>query len=202
MTAFKEEFYKKQITEYGTDDVRSLGWGSKYSQEIRFDLALDVGIKSGDTVLDVGCGYGDFYKFLISKDIKVKYTGLDTNPAFIAAAQEANPGVTFFCENVLSHWRRDVEYVWVVASGVFCFSEEDWERNVYKKIKHMLLCSKKGVSINFLSSFFIKKKQEGFKHCDPKEVIEIIKIFNKPFCMRHDYIENDFTVYLFKREGK
>ena len=172
---FREEFYKKRLIEYGDGDVRSLGWGSEQSQTTRFKILSEIGIKSGDSILDVGCGFGDFRKYLNLKDIKVKYTGIDTNRDFIETLQKENPSSTIFCEDISTYKQRDCEHDWVVASGVFCFEEPNWSAEVYKKIKDMLVCATKGVAINFLSKSLSPQKevQPGFKHCFVEEVIEI-----------------------------
>jgi ubiquinone/menaquinone biosynthesis C-methylase UbiE len=54
---------KKYKEKFGhLEGVKSLGWGSDYSQQKRFDILLDIGLDINDSVLDVGCGYGDFSK--------------------------------------------------------------------------------------------------------------------------------------------
>jgi 2-polyprenyl-3-methyl-5-hydroxy-6-metoxy-1,4-benzoquinol methylase len=40
-------------------------------------------VKSGDTVLDVGCGSGYFYHSLVNKNLTVKYWGIDATPSLI-----------------------------------------------------------------------------------------------------------------------
>tara|TARA_Y100001973_G_scaffold104210_2_gene173481 strand:+ start:10052 stop:10654 length:603 start_codon:yes stop_codon:yes gene_type:complete len=200
MTSFKDSFYKQKLVEFGPKDVRSLGWGSRCSQEKRFQTILEAGISSGESVLDIGCGFGDFAKYLQSKKIDAHYCGIDTNEDFVQIIKKNNPLLTVYNENIKSHLERNIEYDWVVASGVFCFDEKNWEDNVYEKVNHMLLLAKKGVIINFLSNFFLKKTQKGFRRCYPEEVLKILRRFSTPFLFRHDYLDNDFTVYLLKRE--
>ena len=200
MTLFKEKFYKERLTEYGENDVRSLGWGSQYSQEKRFSIILEAGIESGDSILDVGCGFGDFLKYLQSREVDVAYSGIDTNEDFIKIIKKDDPSSNVYHENISTHFKRDIKYDWVAASGVFCFDEDEWEESVCEKINHMLLLSKKGVIINFLSNFFLEKEQKGFRRCYPEDVLKMLRRFSTPFSIRHDYLDNDFTVYLFKRE--
>ena len=50
---FLNNIYEKKFG--NTDDVKSLGWGSLYSQSKRLEVLLEIGIKVEDSVLDVGC---------------------------------------------------------------------------------------------------------------------------------------------------
>ena len=46
---------KKYKEKFGhLEGVKSLGWGSEYSQQKRFDILLDIGLDINDSVLDVG----------------------------------------------------------------------------------------------------------------------------------------------------
>ncbi len=42
----------------------ALYWSTKEMQELRFKVLADIGIQSGDSVLDVGCGFGDLLGYL------------------------------------------------------------------------------------------------------------------------------------------
>ena len=42
----------------------SLGWSNYSAQQERFRVIKEIGIESEDSVLDVGCGYGDFSLFV------------------------------------------------------------------------------------------------------------------------------------------
>ena len=51
---------------YG-NDVRTLNWGSKASQKGRFAVLEKIGNLNKKSVLDVGCGLGDFYGWQIGR---------------------------------------------------------------------------------------------------------------------------------------
>ena len=55
----------------------TLLWSNTQIQEIRFKILSEVGIKAGDSVLDVGCGFGDFADFLNKRGKPVDFTGID-----------------------------------------------------------------------------------------------------------------------------
>lgn len=59
-------------------------------------------IKSGDFIVDVGCGNGRFYKFLSEKrKDKPIYLGLDTSKKLLKEAKKLNPKATFKVGNLI-----------------------------------------------------------------------------------------------------
>ena len=61
-----------------------------------FDVLLSGGVTSGESVLDVGCGFADLYHYMRSKGVKVDYTGIDLSPDMIEAAKGKTPEVNLF----------------------------------------------------------------------------------------------------------
>jgi ubiquinone/menaquinone biosynthesis C-methylase UbiE len=124
------------------NEVKSLGWGSKYSQEKRFEVLLEIpGFKKTDSVLDVGCGYGD-----LSKHIE-NYTGIDLRKSAIDVACKKYGDSKFFHCDIFS---IDSTYDWVFGSGIFCFTK-DWKKYTELHINRMYSISNKGTAFNFLS---------------------------------------------------
>jgi|ETNvirenome_6_85_1030632.scaffolds.fasta_scaffold00511_19 ubiquinone/menaquinone biosynthesis C-methylase UbiE len=190
------QFYNETFSKHG-EDVRSLGWGSKESQNIRFRVLLEMGIKGGQSVLDVGCGFGDFYDFLLSQNINVDYVGADINKNFIKVAKQKNKSVIFHLSDT-SSFSND-SFDWVVASGVFCFDDENNNLNkLTKNLSKLYNISKKAAAVNFLSSETKGNIKEGFRHYKPQNIINAALTITNKVSLRHDYLQNDFTVYLYK----
>jgi len=57
------EYFSSLVDRYGVD-ARSLDWGSRQSQHLRFSVLAGIGSMQGARILDVGCGLGDFYGWL------------------------------------------------------------------------------------------------------------------------------------------
>lgn len=75
-----KKFYSCAIDKYGTT-ARGLNWNSTQKQLIRFDIILDILPQevSTFTLIDAGCGFGDFYHYLKDKNRDVKtYIGIDS----------------------------------------------------------------------------------------------------------------------------
>ena len=83
--------FNETVTKYKNGHL-AVSWGSKESQTIRFRVLTEVGELSGKSILDVGCGTGDFYKFMSENGIfPKKYIGIDINPLMIAMAKKNTP---------------------------------------------------------------------------------------------------------------
>ena len=57
-------------TSAGSDSLNSIKWGM---------VLAGIGIASGDSVLDVGCGFAELYSWLESHGLAVVYTGIDVS---------------------------------------------------------------------------------------------------------------------------
>ena len=65
-----ETFYSSAIEKHGVT-AKGLNWASKENQLIRFNKILELLPKdlSELTLIDAGCGFGDFYNFLVNDKI-------------------------------------------------------------------------------------------------------------------------------------
>jgi SAM-dependent methyltransferase len=171
------------------NEVKSLGWGSKYSQEKRFNVLLEIpGFNRSDSVLDVGCGYGDLSKYVDN------YTGIDLRKSAIEIAAKKYEGVEFLHSDIFS---IDKSYDWVFGSGIFCFTG-GWKKYTESHIEKMYYLANKGAAFNFLSYKSSGKKMRGMKYAKVNEVVSMIYPICSKFSIRHDYLDNDFTIYLHK----
>ena len=194
------QFHKKAFFKYD-HDVKSLGWGSLSSQDSRFQVMTEIGIKSGDSVLDLGCGFGDFYRYLQSRKLHIDYIGVDINDDFINKAVEVKKtsaeNCSFIKGDILCVHSR--KFDWVVASGIFSFSCSSWNNEVCNTVKEMFEVCTRGVSVNFLSAYSPHETKRGFQYVKPEDVIQmLVPAVSSKFVVRHDYRENDFTLYFYK----
>jgi SAM-dependent methyltransferase len=179
------------LTRFGSFvGVQSLGWGSYESQQIRFRVLLEInGYANGDSVLDVGCGFGDMSRLVAN------YTGIDLRQSVVDQGKVKYPNARLICCGINAvHGSFD----WVFASGIFCFCK-GWEKDVRSKIREMLRISIKGVAFNLLSQRSRGFKKPGIKYASVCELISVLGGDIQCFVIRHDYLDNDFTVYIYKR---
>jgi len=184
--------YEERVNEFFNEkynpnkiDVKSLGWGSIYSQEVRFKVFDDY-ISDIDRILDVGCGFGDF-SYYTNKNIL--YKGIDINETFVNEC--ISRGLNVEKKTV---FEIDEDFDFVFASGIFCHKHENWSDFVLTTMKKMFDISIKGCAANFLYNI----DDEKMVSTSISEVYNICsKITDKMF-IKQNYKSNDFTIFLEK----
>ena len=63
--------FSSRMARYGSSDARGV-WNSRDSQQSRFEILAGAFDLNGQTVLDVGCGLGDFAGFLHERGVTPK----------------------------------------------------------------------------------------------------------------------------------
>lgn len=82
-----EDIYKDWYKKYGAT-AQGVGWVNKFEQLGRFDVTAE-NLAEG-SVLDIGAGFGDFYNFLIEKELKKDYLGVERIKEFSDVANSNN----------------------------------------------------------------------------------------------------------------
>jgi len=189
--------HQEQLTRWG-DSVRAVGYGSIESQQVRYSVLSEIGSFEGRDVLDVGCGFGDFFCFINRKGGHLKsYVGVDVNPNMIAIAKKRCPNAVFEVKDILEAPVVN-KFDFVIASGIFGLETPNWEEIFKKMTTRMYELSKIGVSVNFLSAFTPGKKPADSHFADPIEITDfVLRNLSTKVVLRHDYKPNDFTLYIY-----
>lgn len=179
-----KQIYQKLYKEHGYS-YRSLHWSSEAAQKKRFEMFLDFNLKN-TSLLDLGCGFGDLYKFLMDKKIPCSYTGYDEVEEFILFAKKQYGG-NFFCKSL----QEGESFDYIVASGLFAFGD----RNFFlSSLRHMRSASKKGFAFNIYHPTY----DDRFLRISVDEVLDFLKRLNsKKIIIRDDYLENDTTFFIY-----
>jgi len=191
-----ENFYNYNLKKF-KNTFQINGWGSKKSQLKRFKIFLDIGNLNNKKVLDLGCGTGDFFEYLKKKKINFKYTGVEINKKMIKFLKKKNINVLeqslFNLKNI-----KNSSYDFVFLSGALNLPVNYQNNKIKDLIKNMYRISKEGIAINFLSTNATKINQNEF-YLNPNQLLRFISQSFKYFILRHDYLEHDFTLFLFKK---
>ena len=152
---FESEEKRKYISDFyswrcskDVNDPDVVGWTDKESQYGRFD-EFNQNIQNGDTVLDYGCGVGDFFGYLKEKEKDVQYFGVDIQPIMIDRSKKKYPDGKF--KLCLSINEINQKFDWIVASGVFTVGLD--HTDVLNYFQHGSEISNKGVMANFLRGY-------------------------------------------------
>lgn len=110
--------------EKNESSAKHVGWQSYESQRQNFEAATNldrISWTSVDSVLDVGCGYGELVRYLRErKGFKGTYTGVDILDRFIDVANRHHGDDdrnTFICGDILSCSRLSSFYDVVISMG-------------------------------------------------------------------------------------
>ena len=196
----RELYYEKQLQEWkGTKWYHSpvaVGWlDGKTNQRTRFKTLLDIGVSSGDSVLDVGCGVGHLTEYLNNVGIKVDYTGIDTNKDAIDQAKNVYSDKTFIHGPL-----NDINetYDWGLASGVFNLEFPKVE--MLETIRELISKVDKGVAFNLLNGAHTNSSStRNYQYYQPVEIFTALNRRGALCSVVQNYgIENDFTIYIRK----
>jgi SAM-dependent methyltransferase len=193
------DFYGERWKEYGYD-TRSLGIGSRESQEVRFDVLAQIGDLRDALILDVGCGFGDLRSYLEKRGIPVRYTGLDIQPAFVEEARRRHPGDEFFCADIEGFEPKEPpDYVFI--SGTFNVKfREDQEAWIFGILRRLFERCQRGVGINMLSTYYDPGHyRDDMFYCEPARALARAHAITRWIALRHDYLPHDFTLYLYRK---
>lgn len=189
------ERYNERLKKYGYDP-KTLGW-LKSRQTVRFEILSEIGDLNNCSILDIGCGFGDFYGFLIKKGLNVEYTGYDINPNLIKIAREVYPIARFEVKDIEEEVNKVFD--WVFSSGVFNFRLSDNEGFIRSMLRRMFQLSKKGVAADFMSTYVDFKNGEAY-YAKPEDIFSFCKTLSKRVSLRHDYMPFEFCVYIYKND--
>jgi SAM-dependent methyltransferase len=179
-------------------DPRSLDWGSRESQHLRFSVLAGIGSLQGAHVLDVGCGLGDFYEWLREQGYECDYHGIDITTAMISTARERFPDVRFDIGTLTGEMEIAVgEYDYVLASGIFYRRQMSAEGFMHRMLGAMYAHSRRGIAFNSLS-LWAPDQETGEFYADPLATLEFCRTLTPWVVLRHDYHLRDFTIYLYR----
>ena len=192
-----QERYKNRLLQYGPG-IKALASGTEDRRLIRFDILTEIGIKDGVSVLDVGCGFADYYQHLINKGIDVRYTGIDIVPELIQAARLSHPDLDLQVRDLQENPFSESSFDFVVCSQVFNLHFDDGKNEslVREMLRIMFRTAKKGVAVDFLTSY-VDFKQEQLHYYRPEEIFSYAKQLTRRVTIRHDYPLFEFCIYLY-----
>lgn len=192
------EYYDKLVATYG-HDARSCDYGSDVSQKKKFDVLSECCDLSGLSLLDVGCGFCDYYQYLRERSVDVQYTGMDLSRKMIETARALHPELSLINGDFETEEISPVDVL--TANGIFYLLGEGAEATMREIVQKMFNHAKVAVAFNALSSWR-KEKEDSEFYADPIETLRFCSTLTPWVTLRHDYHPGDFTVYMFKGPAK
>jgi len=189
------EFYDQRCSEYG-DDLRTVAWGSRQSQHTRFQVLSEIAELDHRLILDVGCGLGDFYGYLLSRGTSVQYVGYDISAKVINIARAKYPAARFELKDILED-RSSARFDYVFASGTFNRRVTDSDCLVKPMISRIYEMATLGAGFNVMSTY-AKFFNEDEYYAQPEALFSFCKSLTSRVVLRHDYMPHDFTIWMYR----
>jgi SAM-dependent methyltransferase len=203
----EQEIFEKYIAYHGSK-FHEMGfdskvvWNRQESQLIRFrTLCRMITKKSNFSILDIGSGLSDLYKYLLDNGYEdFAYTGYEINSDMVNAVRKKYSGIRVFNGSYNEIFLSAEKYDYIVACGIHAFGEsaESIQNYFLEKYTRLYEQTEMAMGINFLSIYSKNPDTLSVYH-DPSDVLRIcLKNFGPKVTLYHNYLPNDFTVIIEK----
>ncbi len=186
------DFFSKKLSLFGNTPA-AVGW-TEAGQRLRYECILSLIPISGSSILDFGCGKGDFFGFLKEKGIDVKYKGIDINRKLIETASHNYPGAEFMTSDIDSAMLSE-NFDYIISCGVFNLNIQGVKESAEESLKKLFKHTNKTLLFNCLSAHS-NTEDTNLVYFDPLELFsDAFKLTNR-VNLYHDLIEGDIFLLL------
>lgn len=195
------ERYQRRIAEHGAT-FASLNSGSEEKQALRHCVHASALHGAKPSVLEIGCGLGDFYRYLIEHKRDCSYRGYDIVPEYIAECRRVYPEAEFAVRNVFQDGIIG-RYNTVVMSQVLNnrYQKSDNMQVMQRALELAFEHTSTSVSVDMLSTYVDFRNPDLFYY-SPEEIFRMAKAIAPRVVIRHDYRAFEFCVQLFHEEAE
>ena len=190
-------YYSSKLATHGPTS-QGVDWNGAASHDLRHCQFLRLlGGDSQASVLDLGCGYGDFLRFLRANGHQGPFIGYDVAPTMIAEASRLHGEVG-------CRWRlgaapgETVDFA--VASGIFNVkgdvSIDVWARYVRDTVDILARAGERGFAFNVLSlSSDPERRSPNLYYADAAEMLSYcLGRYGRSVALLQDYGLYEFTL--------
>jgi len=193
--------YQRRIAEHGPT-FASLNSGSEEKQALRHSVHASALRGARPSILEVGCGLADFYKYLVRTNRDCSYHGYDIVPEYIAECQSVCPQAKFEVRNI---FLEDIDGIYdtIVMSQVLNnrYQKSDNMQVMRRALELAFQHTRVSVSVDMLSTYVDFQNPDLFYY-SPEETFRIAKTIAPRVLIRHDYRAFEFCVQLFHPEAE
>jgi hypothetical protein len=187
--------YQQRIAEHGATSA-SLNSGSEEKQAIRHRVHASALRGATPSILEIGCGLADFYKYLVQHQQDCSYQGYDIVPEYIAECRRVYPTAKFSLRNIFVDGIDGI-YDTVVMSQVLNnrYQKSDNMQVMRRALEMAFQHTRVSVSVDMLSSYVDFRNPDLFYY-SPEEIFRVAKAIATRVVIRHDYRAFEFCVHL------
>jgi SAM-dependent methyltransferase len=173
----------------------------RLQQCVAFEVLAEVGELCGSeepSVLDAGCGRGDFLQYLRERDFSGRYSGVDLVPELIEVARTRYPDVTLIAADILDPDLALEPHDYVVAAGLFDYRTPDSDERLPRIVRRLFDLCRRGLAWNVLN--VAPAGRADLYRAPPGELLALCETLTPWFVVRGDYDAHALTFYLYQRE--
>lgn len=192
--------YNEDISKFGCG-IGAVKYADQQTQYFRFEeLIKNLNLNSPNkTLLDLGCGNSELYRYLHFRGFRGKYIGFDINENLLSQAKEKYSNIEVYQKDILTD-KIEHKFDYVLISGLFncdCGQNKEW---VYEFIAKAIELTDEVFSFNAISTY-VNYKTEGMFYLDPCEMLDFcIKNLSRRVTLAHHNLPYNYTVQVFKTE--
>lgn len=181
----------------------SVGFDDEERRIIRWEVLLaaqQVDLRN-KKILDVGCGNADLYRHLkVEHSFEGQYTGVEFLDAYIEKARASYPEIDFFQVDISKQSLPNKLQDLIVANGLFTIKYPGIDQVLNKFMQEAFsLLGSNGVLAFNLFPKYVNYEDPEFAYFQPEIVYAQAKEITPYVTLRSDYLEFDFTIYMFKK---
>ncbi len=187
--------------------ARQAGWRGRADQVLRFAVcAQALPLTEVRSVLDVGCGLGDFAPFLRQLGFHGRYLGVDVLPEMVRQAVASHPGEEYICADLSSSPEVAVgPWDLVVACGTLALrvpKHEDYVRRTLAAVWRRTLGAMVVVVPAARGQQYTPTGEDigELVHYRLAALRALLMPFSSSLVMREDFLTTDVAAYAY-REG-
>jgi SAM-dependent methyltransferase len=180
--------------------VQALGWRDLAQQDLRFRIIAEgLPDLDGASVLDVGCGFGDFLGYLRARGQRVNYVGCDLSPDLLKVARARHPDVVFELRDLLEASVPAHSFDYVCMSGIFNHRLSDNEGYLRRMLSASFDACAKGVAAN-MTTRYVDYEDAHLYYFSPEDVFRQAQTLTRRVALRQDYPLHEFTIFLYRND--
>ena len=187
--------YRGRFHKYG-DAPEAVGMSAD-GQRFRFQKLMEIGDLRNRRVLDVGCGIGDFYPFLVEKFGRIDYTGIDLVAEMVDFASKKFPRARFLCQDLFADPLEET-FDYGMISTVFNYAMSGSGESMRELLTEAFKYCTRGLGFNFLSTYMNFTNPE-MAYYDPAQVLDFcLQNLTRKVVMHHHYERVDVVVFAYR----
>jgi SAM-dependent methyltransferase len=164
---------------------------------MRFETFLLDHDVHGKSILDLGCGVGDLWAHLQSREIACEYVGLDLSAEMIAHCRERFTGTDFQHVNVLE-WDPNRRFDYVVSFGIHNIRVRHARVMLETVTRRQFELCTKAAHVSLLTDRYAKGFAPYLQPWRAEHVLTLALAITPYVVLRHDYLPNDLSVTLYR----